>query len=104
MPSASFGPMPSMAAISSTVALRRRSTEPNGAGGLLAVLAHAGAIVEDALGDALFHEKLVVAVGEAVRLVADALEQPQCAGVLRQPEREADGRAGKFPRIPWPGR
>ena len=75
-------------------ALRMRATEPKLAQQeLFAVLADAGAVVEDALGDAAFHEQLVVAICKPVRLVADALEQAQRAGILRQPQREgAPGR------------
>ena len=46
-----------------------------------------GAVIEDALLDAPFHEELVVAVREAVRLVADALEQSQGALVVGDYER-----------------
>src|SRR4051812_27433068 len=46
---------------------------------LFARLRDAGAVVEQALGDATFHEELMVAVGKPMRLVADALEQPQRA-------------------------
>ena len=50
---------------------------------LFAVLADAGAIVEDALGDAFFHEELMVAVGKAVGFIANALEESECAGCFR---------------------
>ena len=75
-------PIPSVEAISSTVALRRRFTEPNlSQQQILAVLAHARAIVKNAFSDPFFHEQLVICVGEAMRLVANALEQTQGAGV-----------------------
>jgi len=54
---------------------------------LFAVLGDAGAIVEEALGDAPFHEQLMVAVGEAMGFIADALEQLEGAAVFG----EADG-------------
>ena len=59
---------------------------------LFAVLADAGAIVQDALADAPLHQELVVTIGEPVRLVADALEQTQRPRILRQPQRR--GSAG----------
>ena len=42
---------------------------------MLARLADAGTIVEQALGDPAFHQELVVAVGKPVRFVTDPLEQ-----------------------------
>ncbi len=42
---------------------------------ILPVLAHAGAIVENAFADPLLHQQLVIRVREAVRFVTDALEQ-----------------------------
>ena len=54
---------------------------------LFAVLGDAGAIVEEAFGDAPFHEQLVVAVGEAVGFIADALQELEGAAVVG----EADG-------------
>ena len=44
--------------------------------------ADSGAVIEDALLDAPFHEELVVAVREAVRLVADTLEEAQGALIV----------------------
>ena len=83
--SASFGPIPSVAAICSTLAFRSRFTEPNlRSKQILAVLAHARAIVENAFADALLHQELVISVGETVRFVANALEQTQRAGIRRQ--------------------
>ena len=38
------------------------------------VLAHAEAIVENAFFDSLFHEQLMICIGEPVCLIADALE------------------------------
>ena len=87
--------MPSVAAISSTVARRRRATLPKCCRSrLFAVLRDAGAVVEQALGDAAFHQELVVAVGEAMRFVADALEHLQRAAV-RAAEAAAAGAPGR---------
>ena len=44
---------------------------------LIARFTHAGAFVEQTLGDAALHENLVVAIRPAVGFVADALEQFQ---------------------------
>jgi len=55
---------------------------------LLPVLGDAGAIVEKALGDAAFHQELVVAVGKAVGFVANALEHFQGAAGVREEERK----------------
>jgi hypothetical protein len=41
------------------------------------VLAHPGAIVENAFFDSFFHEQLVICVSEPMRLIADALKQSQ---------------------------
>ena len=49
----------------------------------------AGAFVEQALAHAAAVEQFVVAVGEAVGLVADALEQLERAAVVRQADRLA---------------
>ncbi len=46
----------------------------------------AGDVVEDAFADAAFHEELVVAVGPAVGFVADALEEAESAGGVREDE------------------
>ena len=70
--------MPSVAAISSTVALRRRFTEPNRCSNkLFRFWLTPGAIVENAFFDSFFHEQLVICVGEPMRLIADALKQSQ---------------------------
>ena len=45
------------------------------------VLAHPGAIIEDAFFDSFFHEQLVICVGKPVRLIADALKQSQSRGI-----------------------
>src|SRR6266536_6015961 len=45
------------------------------------VLTHPGAIVQNALPDALFHEQLMIRVGETMRFVADTLEQTQGTGI-----------------------
>ena len=50
---------------------------------IFAVLAHAGTIVEDAFADPLFHQELVIGVGETMRLIADALEQTQRTRIRR---------------------
>ena len=42
------------------------------------VLAHTRAIIENTFFDALFHQQLVVRVGEPMGLIANALKQPQC--------------------------
>ena len=41
------------------------------------VLAHAGAIVEDAFFDSFFHQQLVIRVGKPMCLVSNALKQTQ---------------------------
>src|SRR5437868_13478909 len=48
---------------------------------ILAVLTHTRAIIKNAFADPFFHEQLMIRVGEAMRLVANALEQSQGAGV-----------------------
>src|SRR5262249_21264127 len=52
-----------------------------------AVLRDAGAIVEQTFGDAAFHEELMIAVGETVRFVADALKEFQRTAVLGKSQR-----------------
>ncbi len=47
-------------------------------------MADAGAVVEEALGDATLEQELVVAVGPAVGFVADALEEFERAGFMRE--------------------
>mgnify|MGYP003694154347 CR=1 FL=1 len=59
---------------------------------ILAVLTHAGAIVKNAFADPFFHEQLVICVGEAMRLVANALEQSQGAGVHWKLQRQRPAR------------
>ena len=54
---------------------------------ILAVLAHAGTIVEDAFADPLFHQELVISIGEAMRLIADALKQTQRTRIGRELQR-----------------
>jgi hypothetical protein len=44
---------------------------------ILPVLAHPGAIVEDAFFDAFFHQQLMIRVGEPMRFISDALKQSQ---------------------------
>jgi hypothetical protein len=46
------------------------------------ILAHAGAIIQNALGYATFHQELMVSVRKTVRLIANALEQSQCTGFM----------------------
>ena len=60
---------------------------------ILAVLTHAGAIVKNAFADPFFHEQLMICVGEAMRLVANALEQSQSAGIHWKLQREGSARA-----------
>src|SRR5260370_2136772 len=48
---------------------------------IFAVLTHTGSIINNAFADSLFHEQLMIRVGEAMRLVANALEQSQGAGI-----------------------
>ena len=45
------------------------------------VLAHPGAIVENAFFDSFFHEQLMICVGKPMRLIADALKQSQGRGI-----------------------
>ena len=67
--------MPSVAAISSTLACRRRFTEPKlTQQKIFPVLTHAGTIVENAFADAFLHQQLVIGVGETMRFIANALE------------------------------
>src|SRR5947207_10545974 len=60
---------------------------------VLAVLTHTGAIVQNAFADSFFHEQLMIGVGEAMRFVANALEQSQGAGIQWKLERQ---------RAAWP--
>ena len=70
--------MPSVDAISSTLARRRRFTEPNRCSNkTFPILTHARAIVENAFFDSFFHEQLVIRVGKPMRLVSNALKQTQ---------------------------
>ena len=69
--------MPSVAAISSILARRRRFTEPNREQQVFPVLTHARAIVENAFFDSFFHEQLMICVGEPMCFIADALKQSQ---------------------------
>ena len=81
--------MPSVAAISSTVALRRRFTEPNRCSNkIFPVLAHAWTIVENAFFDSFFHQQLVICVSEPMRLIADALKQSQGRRIHRKSQRQ----------------
>ena len=57
--------------------------------GRLSLLADAGKFVENALGNLLQPQLRVVGVGEAMRFVAHALQQLQCAGIMAQPQRLA---------------
>ena len=45
---------------------------------------HSWAIVEQALGDPTLHQKLMVAIGKAVGLVANALEHFQGTTIVRE--------------------
>ena len=54
--------------------------------GFLFGVRHSGAIVEQTLGDSAFHEKLMVAIGKAMRLIANALEHFQGATIVREDE------------------
>ena len=56
------------------------------------VLAHTGAIVENAFFHAFFHEQLVVRVREPMRLVANALKQSQRAGIHWKSQRQRAAR------------
>jgi hypothetical protein len=52
------------------------------------VLAHSGAIVENAFFDPFFHEQLMIRIGEPMRLVADALKQSQGRRIHWEPQRQ----------------
>ena len=52
------------------------------------VLAHAGAIVENAFFDSFFHEQLVIRVGKPMRLIANALKQTQGRGIHWKSQRQ----------------
>ena len=54
---------------------------------ILPVLAYTGAIIEKALADPLFHEQLMISVGETMCFVADALKQAQGARIHRKLQR-----------------
>src|SRR5260370_19571165 len=60
---------------------------------ILPVLTYAGTIVENAFADALFHEQLMVRIGETMCFVANALEQTQSAGIDRQLKWQRPARA-----------
>src|SRR5260370_1981609 len=55
---------------------------------ILPVLTHTGTIVKNAFADALFHEQLMVGIGETMCFIANALEQTQSAGIDRQLQRQ----------------
>src|SRR6184192_1378224 len=63
---------------------------------ILAVLTHTGAIIKNAFADSLFHEQLMIRVGEAMRLVANTLKQPQGTGVHRKLQRQRPARPINF--------
>src|SRR5437762_10481943 len=56
------------------------------------VLAYTGAIVEDTFFDPLFHEQLMVGVGKPMRLIADALKQPQSRRIHWKSQRQRPAR------------
>src|SRR5439155_26667048 len=56
------------------------------------VLAYTGAIVEDTFFDSLFHEQLMVGVGKPMRLIADALQQPQSRRIHWKSQRQSPAR------------
>ena len=60
---------------------------------ILPVLAHPGAVIEDALADPFFHQQLMISVGKAVRFIPDALEQTKRARILRQAQRQRPARS-----------
>ena len=60
--------------------------------GLLARLGDAGNLVEQTFADAFLEQKAVEAVGEAMRFIADPLEQLERSAIFRQAQRE--GTAG----------
>src|SRR4051812_45437028 len=49
---------------------------------LFAMSGDARAVVENTLGDTAFHEELVIAIGETMRLIANALEEHERATVV----------------------
>src|SRR6266705_4722980 len=55
---------------------------------ILPVLAYTGTIIEKALADALFHEQLMISVGETMCFVADALKQAQGARIHWKVQRQ----------------
>ena len=59
---------------------------------ILAVLTHTRAIIKNAFADSFFHEQLMIRVGEAMRLVANTLEQSQGAGVHWKLQRQGASR------------
>jgi hypothetical protein len=53
---------------------------------LLAVLADARTIVQNAFRYSLLHEKLMIDICESMRLIADPLEELQSSGIIGQPD------------------
>ena len=51
---------------------------------VFSVLTHARTIIQNAFADSLLHEQLMIGIGEAMRFVADPLQQPQRARIRRQ--------------------
>ena len=70
----------------------------------LRVSPEAGDVVEHARGHALVAQLAVVGDGEAVGLVADALEQVERLGLARDADRVGLARARRPPRTAWPAR
>src|SRR5207302_8820753 len=60
---------------------------------ILSVLTHTWAIVKNAFADALFHEQLMISVGETMCFIANALEQTQSTGIHWQLKRQRPGRS-----------
>ena len=57
------------------------------------ILTHARAIVENAFFDSLFHQQLVVRVGEPMCFVSNALEQSQRRGIHWKSQRQRAARS-----------
>src|SRR6266550_5777930 len=60
------------------------------------VLTDARTIVKNAFADALFHEQLMISIGETMGFVANTLEQAQSTGIDRQLQRQRPARPVNF--------
>ena len=102
---ASDGPIPGTAAICSTGASRTRLIEPNTlSSSRLRFGPTPGQVVERGADGPSRPQVAVIGDREAVRLVAQALDEVERRRGRRQDDRVGPVRAGTAPRAPWPGR